>query len=209
MINKRKLENFEDFESHFKLKSKCTNIEQCAKMAYAGDASRPLTGIGKWNEKDEKENFIDSVCTTIAKGIRKLLEQPPHTQDKFDEWHRKLCGEIVKFKYKNEGAKEIKLTYGIAQKWLNMTLKNMLAADLSEDEMKNIKEFLHVPVDASMKSAAMGLMVYVPSEAWSKWNDYDEYLKFQNAVRDKIKNPDKYTCPIDWEAAVWNKIKGI
>jgi DNA polymerase-3 subunit alpha len=67
--------------------------------------------------------------------------------------------------------------YGQAQKWINMCLKYLSMLDHSLVE--NHYEYFHVPIDNYIVDTT-GIKLYV---AWSRLDDYNEYLKFQKSFR--------------------------
>lgn len=163
----------------------------------------------------------------------------------FREWHKKLCDELIAL-YKSEpdsdsklvrknGNKrtnvEASLTYGQAQKWVNMTLKylwmlgrlDMLNAEDSEIIKNHAKEF-DIPLDSYiLKYAAKakkksketssfeipentGLNSEVSFKSlggyeWSKINNYKDYQEYQKTLKDKIQQE----LPLLWELEHWHK----
>ncbi len=99
-----------------------------------------------------KKAFIQYEINLIMEEIKSI----PNTNDSFNNWHNNLCDYMLvdndNFKEKlkidtevkqlfkpNEGDKEKNcFKYGMAQKWLNMTIKNIL---LVEDMFKGITEY--------------------------------------------------------------------
>ena len=195
-------------------------IEHCAEIAYTDLTQSPLAGIGGMPEK-EKEDWRHDIERLISLCIKDLLICNLSQQSDFDEWHQKTCEEIRQVSDAHRvhervtWMKEMKVgfTYGLAQKWLNMTLKNMLVAETAEwfKRLNRIKHLLHVPVDQYVLQEAYQMLgirdggknkKFKP-DAWSKWNDYDSYIRFQDRVRKAIEDRDDYDCPIDWEFDAW------
>ena len=114
------------------------------------------------------------------------------------------------------------MTYGQAQKWLNMMLKYVLMT--AEDSA--LKNYLHIPVDSYImqavgsdnpklkhclklecvpkKDGTVGKYSESASKPWSKWT-YEEYIAFQNCIREAISASD-YTSPIEWENEAWIEV---
>ena len=216
------------------------SISICARKAYF-DLCRNLRGIGRVTvPPDVRNSFKDAVINGIESQINKLLElnlQSSKTvteingnklafadwrksprQDAFDEWHKKACEKICEISKCIEEHIEGKFTSGLAQKWLNMTLKNMLAADTVAgdwyEKLSKIRDLLHVPVDNYVRDAAHSMLgirgerggKFAANDAWSLW-DYGTYICFQDKVRRAIDYREDYKCPIDWEFDVWSTAK--
>jgi len=186
-------------------------IQNIAQGVYGNDLVQgPLTGMGK--VKDEtKEEYRKSVCEFISDSILNgLFKKKITSQKDYNSWHLMTCDRIIELTHKNTDIFEnlkYGFSYGLAQKWLNMTLKNMLAVGLWNNELEPVLEFLHVPVDNYILKAAKELGVTPKAiKAWSRWDSYDDiYMDFQNCTREKIKSSTDYTCPIEWEFGEWNK----
>ena len=189
-------------------------IEKCAEYAYR-DLQRNLRGIGKMNE-NEKEQYKAKVVVFIKDQIDKLLElklsKAGDQLKHFDAWHKETCSGICDISDSINKHLENKFSYGLAQKWLNMTLKNMLVAETAEwyKELDKIRKPLHVPVDNYIRDAAHDMLGirgttkgrFERNISWDKWNE-DIYKRFQEAVREAIECRGDYNCPIDWEFDAW------
>lgn len=118
--------------------------------------------------------------------------------EEFNSWHEKVCYLIIK-KYEEHG---IKLTYGQAQKWLNMTIKYLYMLQVySFDRVINC---LHIPVDKYiLEVVEKELGIKRPVDAWSRWDNYKEYEDYQKAIREELKKR-KYS-PLIWEFENWLK----
>ena len=162
--------------------SQSPTIKECAEKAYR-DLSRTMAynkplNPDKATEKEyeeEKNKYKESVNTLIEKRITKLLEEldKHSTENAFDCWHEKTCDDIIKMSEKSEIVKEKGFYYGQAQKWLNMTFKNMLIAGVKKVQLEKLEAFLHVPVDSFIISPAEKSGVKQPkgsNSAWSKWD---------------------------------------
>lgn len=198
-------------------------IEVCARTAYR-DVQRNLIGIGDDEVPQEKKQaWKEEIEKKITQCIEELFIQNISEQKEFDTWHKKTCEEICKISDKHNISKYLKngFTDGIAQKQLNMTIKNMFVMDMEKwnEDLNKIKKYLHIPVDSYILQAAsekLGIEIinkkgkYSPykgdvSKPWSKWN-YDDYIKFQEDVRKAIAYPIA-DCPMDWEFSAWNETK--
>lgn len=131
-------------------------------------------------------------------SITKLKSDSITSQDEFDAWHHSVSDKIKKL-YLDEG---VKLTYGQAQKWINMTIKYLYM--LEANSFDGVFEFLHIPLDNYVFDIARDLLgIARPKVAWSSWDNYDEqYLCYQNLIREKITTG----TPLRWEFRYWLKV---
>ena len=211
------------------LNDKFKIITICAQRAYL-DLSRTLTfkpefkdvkvnGKVVKNKSEERKAFKDEICKIIKDGVWDLIKSSPGD---YDIDHDSLCKQLKEASKKyckvNKNTKNDGITYGQAQKWLNMTIKYMWLLGIWESDFKNLIEVIHVPVDSYIieavweyKSVDLPLKEksnrkyhYTnPSEyvkAWSQWNEYD-YTNFQKSLREHLDVP-----PIEWEGPAWIEI---
>lgn len=172
------------------------SIEVASKRAYL-DMCRTLRfGV---LPIDTKDNIIsdlkESVNVIFKKEIPIINEGSITSQEKFDSWHCKVCENMKNLYYE----KGIKLTYGQAQKWINMTIKYLyLFGGYTFD---SVFEELHIPVDNYIfKAVKEKLGIDNPENPWSKLNE-TEYLKYQNAIREELREKGK--LPLRWEFENW------
>lgn len=125
--------------------------------------------------------------SSIKQSINKMIKSNITTQEQFDKLHQEACENLIK-KFEDQY-----FTIGQAQKWINMTFKYLHL--LEYKDIKNIYEFCHIPIDSYM----LNITNYQMSKPWSKLNDYDEYLQYQNWFRNKYKND----IPLDAEFRLW------
>ena len=188
----------------------------CAQRAYL-DMNRTLTFDP---DKEDHEDFRNSVCEEIISGIKtKLLSCD---KSAFDDNHLRLCNHIIEFvKDKNilipRAGNNESFYYGQAQKWLNMTVKYMLIMGFWSDELKPIEAAIHIPVDNFIMKAASDIGVMLPrtsetygkystsSKPWSKWSE-DNYTRFQNDLRETLKEVSPHELPIEWECHAWIEV---
>lgn len=162
----------------------------------------------------------------IFDSVKELLKREMKEKKDFDGWHETTCKILVEEKSKDiktDDGKElfqVAFQYGHAQKWVNMTLKNMLVMGLWP-EMEKIKEYMHIPVDSYIIDAAggkKGNLILTEEESgtkhlgvhakeyhikkWSNIQDYEKYHKYQEEIR-KVTKETGYNCPVDWEGAAW------
>lgn len=142
--------------------------------AYVDMASHTLTGIKDYNEKWD--------CRYRASRIIKESLYTLSDGTNFDDWHDTLCKELRDI-YSG------RLSYGQAQKWVNMTikyayvLKKLGAVDegifpyISE---KHVSEF-HPPIDSYILRG-----VIKDNTAWSNIDTVEEYKE----LKDRLKKED-------------------
>ena len=150
--------------------------------------------------ESKKEEFKRQCSIAILNGIQELLSSG--TID-YDCWHRNLCtgkelGAVPDglFKDNSQG-----LTIGQIQKWVNMSIKNMLIMSFWDNALAGYKGKIHVPIDDKIYNKAkeeVGVITVLPKE-WNKISNYDEYMRFQEELRNKLKT----TPPIVWEWETW------
>ncbi len=207
-------------------------ITKCAQRAYL-DLSRTLMFKDKYKEKEKdnkeekqskaakRKEFRDKMCEIIQENVLCLI-----SSDKYEEKHEKLCEKLKKKAeeycyYEVNNDKKNGITYGQAQKWLNMTIKYMWLLEMWDDEFKKVINKIHVPVDSYIIEAVWefeGVKLPIKDEnrekdyknpaehvkAWSQWNK-DEYTDFQDRLRAYL-SEEKTTSPIEWEGPAWIEI---
>lgn len=183
-------------------------IEAASNRAYR-DMCRTLDF--KDIDENDKKNFKEEV-KAILKNIIKNEDKNQNinnikNQDEFDTWHHGLCDNIIEKckkieKYKktdNDKKEKIQLTYGQAQKWVNMTIKYLYI--LNDHTFDNVFDFLHIPVDNYILDIAnKNFRIDKPKKPWSKW-DEEQYRNYQNEIKLKIK-----IAPLLWEFDNWLKV---
>ncbi|MEA5076066.1 MAG: hypothetical protein VB139_06945 [Coriobacteriia bacterium] len=137
---------------------------------------------------------------TLRDAIVRLAQGVELTTCAFDAWHRQAC-ESLKSVYAVRG---VAFTHGQAQKWVNMTLKYVfvaLALDIvgAPQQLRAFYACAHLPIDSIVleglrKQSFDGSL---PDVAWSRHDDYDAYLAFQRAIR------ERFGCGLDAELMLW------
>lgn len=176
--------NENDYTNYYKalIYGKMDDLLDAALRSAYGDLCRTIRGFSKHNEHD----YIYNTCMqVIYDDVTRLFKYKKVNQDMFDQWHKISCERLVEYSTKI-------LTYGQAQKWINMTLKNLSMLDHRLTE--STYEFYHVPIDNFVLKATK----YKLSCAWSKLNNYEEYLNFQKWFRNYYKG-----IPLDEEFGMW------
>ena len=177
-------------------------------------------GTEKNNGKAAANRAYRDMCRTIRfeKGVSQKLKNDCRTRvvklieteikkcnsidivEKYDEFHDSLCSRIIDC-YDNQTIAEI--TYGQAQKWVNMTMKYLCVLyDGQCDWLNKIYSFLHIPIDSIILDKAKKEF---PNEfpvnniPWSQLSR-EEYITIQNKLRAVIKD----VTLMDWEFTAWN-----
>ncbi len=148
------------------------------------DLCRTIRGFANHPDHDK----IFKTCKDIIYDeVTKLLKYQKMNQDSFDKWHESACKRLIL------SSTDV-LTYGQAQKWINMTLKNL--SMINHKVTEKTYEFYHVPIDNYILNATK----YKLPCAWSKLNSYDKYLEFQKWFRNNYDG-----IPLDVEFKMWLK----
>ena len=207
---------------------KQAGIQKCANRAYL-DLSRRIDFYYSTSELDNmskkgsskeskslakkyksaKKDLIKKICGTIlcpVEGCKCIDEE-------FELWHELKCKNIMKT-MNNSTFQDGKLilkdcnafTYGLAQKWINMTLKYLWLLDMLPDGLSEMS--LHVPIDSFIIQALYNKVDQISNDnkykgkAWSKFGDYKIYRDLQDEIKRVVEN----IPPIKWEESAWRKI---
>lgn len=105
---------------------------------------------------DDRRTFEFEVEKLLANMIPSLIEtviNEDENQELFDRKHKEICEAIINI-YSEVGGQ----SYGIAQRWLNLTLMHLVAisSDFEADYLpiKNARKYFHVPVEQYLLEAA-------------------------------------------------------
>ena len=197
--------------------SKDDILSKCANKAYM-DLCRTIKF--KKSDDSDRAKCRTEICNMLVKeyyALKNAVESADDKQTVFDNEHERICDKI------RNTYKISKLTYGQAQKWLNMMLKYIFL--IEGDSI--LKSYLHIPVDRYIMQAVgsdnpelkcclklkcipkdngtLGKYTESTSKVWSKWDDYKEYYDFQKAVRAAISEIG-FNSPIEWENAAWIEV---
>lgn len=186
--------------------------EAVVDRAYRDAASHVLSLKNKEKQSEAK----DDAKKTIIDSIEELQE----CKLNYNTWHEELCNKLVNMYSNYEYNKGYEFTYGIAQKWVNMTIKYFyivyfLCKACGYDNMdfqlkygqminKYIPDF-HVPIDGYIiKVAKNDFGIGGGFDRWSKIDNYNDYIEFQRNIKkqDRFCNNSNYS-PIDWESTAW------
>lgn len=139
-----------------------------------------------------------------TKVLRQAVESLKIDSSDFRKWHEKSCDALIAC-YGGQ------LSYGQAQKWLNMLLKYLYVYDVKGYEALFTEERIRtmdLPVDTTVIKKLRKYGVNPPAIGWSKW-DKGTYCAYQTSARDAlwsaadIENPDE-RIPFYWELIHWS-----
>lgn len=162
------------------------SISTSIKSAYR-DVCRTITGFSKHKNHN---NIFNNATQLLYNEIALLLSENITNQEDFDKWHKNCCDELIKV------FEDQSFYYGQAQKWINMSLKNL--SMIEHRLVKKQYEFFHIPID----NYIINITGIETSVAWSRISDYDEYIDYQNKFRNKYNG-----IPLDNEFELWLKVK--
>ena len=148
------------------------------------DLMRTIRGFSRNPEHDA---IIKNARETLYDAITTILSAEINTQTDFDSLHKAACHNLI-LSFKGQP-----FTIGQAQKWINMTFKNLHLLDYPGVE--KVYEYCHVPID----NYILNITNYTMEKAWSKLNNYCEYIEYQNWFRNKYPND----IPLDKEFYLW------
>ena len=119
-------------------------LVKCAEKAYL-DLCRTI----KFNtdNRGTRKSAKRKICEMLVHEydvLENAVKGSDERQSAFDREHQRICEEII-----NTYSEISELTYGQAQKWLNMMLKYVLMT--AEDSA--LKNYLHIPVDSYIMQA--------------------------------------------------------
>ncbi|MEO7045479.1 MAG: hypothetical protein ABI091_09265 [Ferruginibacter sp.] len=152
------------------------------------DFSRTLK-IKDENRANLKQNAEKFILIQLTKATQTEFSN----QTEFDNFHKISCKKL------RESWNE--LSFGQAQKWINMTLKYWLL--LGNKRIKGIEKnakYFHIPIDSYVQK---GMFPKIPLKPWSKINDFKEYMNYQLQHR-KIESGN---CPMIDEFIFFNNYK--
>lgn len=181
------------------LMAEVKNFEGAARKAYADMARRTL----RIKENSKERIALKKSATEI---LRQAVEDLKNDSSDFPKWHEKSCNALIAC-YGGQ------LSYGQAQKWLNMLLKYLYVYDVNGYEtLFSSREgiaALDMPVDSKVIEALhRKYNVKRPTAGWSVW-DRNTYRAYQAAARSAlhnapdIENPDE-RIPFYWELIHWS-----
>jgi hypothetical protein len=102
-------------------------------------------------------------------------------------------------KYQMLFKEDTTFTVGLAQKWVNMTLKYLWILGVLDDEYD---ENLDVPIDSYILVEVAKLGIDIKNIKWSSWNSLSEYKEIQTTLK-KVVLEEQGCTSIRWENEKW------
>ncbi len=221
---KEKKGKFDEFNSYEEYVAyKCAYrayLDVCRTIKYSVTTTEIEKDKKKYNGYiDLKKAFIDYEINLILTQLNDI----PNTKEDFDTWHKSCCNEMLidnnnfkqklntnadielLFKANKNGKDENSFKYGMAQKFLNMTIKNLLLAEdmfsgcIGYEVLCHKRELFHVPVDKNILNAAK---IKGYPNSWSSW-DETTYVNFIKALRIQLTELNPKKSMLDWEHSAW------
>ncbi len=202
------------FQTYFGVEG--DELELFISRAYR-DMSRTLHGIGKLNKKLKNEVFtkakelVKQSFTTLRN--KTTPDEVQKLRGEFDDWHSESCTTLKKhYDEKLDSLSQTRLTFGQAQKWLNMTLKYCWVC--GGGELKWLDPWFaaaHIPIDRIVLDAIKGEKVKAtpPSVVWSKWDDKIEYKNLQKDLRNYADAYGRGKSPLELEFEWWPRYRSL
>ena len=184
------VKHLEDFWIRLYLGAKKDLISAVIDRAYL-DFNRTQHGFLKVKTSENYAKLKEGMVGLIAQ----LLESQFESQEEFDEWHECKCNYIIDSYDEHTG---FKVSFGQAQKWINMSLKYLYA--LGESRVPNIStnfNYFHIPIDNIIQERLKSLGVKRINGSWSRLKTYEEYFTYQRTVRDRF--PGRVLMDIEFE----------
>ena len=182
------------------LMAEVKNFEGAAHKAYTDMARRTL----RIKENSKERKVLKEQATKI---LQQAVEDLKNDSSDFPKWHEKSCNALIAC-YGGQ------ISYGQAQKWLNMLLKYLYVYDVKGYEtLFSSREgiaALDMPVDSKVIEALhRKYNVKRPTAGWSVW-DRNTYRAYQAAARSAlqknasdIENSDEQIS-FYWELIHWS-----
>ena len=124
---------------------------------------------------DNRATLKQSAEDFILERLSLLTENEFFSQKSFDDFHEESCVKLI------ETWDE--LTFGQAQKWINMTLKYwLLFGDKRIGGIEKNAKYFHIPIDSYVQKE---MFKEKNPDPWSKFADYQTYFNYQERHRKK------------------------
>ncbi|MHB0988051.1 MAG: hypothetical protein ACYC3P_05205 [Bellilinea sp.] len=169
-------------------------LKVCINRAYR-DFNRTMHGFGKFEKAGQLYDAAVILLKESLDSLKSLASINSMTAEIFDNWHKTTCEKIISL-FDEKG---FHLFVGQAQKWVNMTLKYIFTIGEQRIEGFNFSyPFCHVPLDNVLLEQLERYDFPALNCAWSRLDNYDEYLQRQNWFRQKFT-----LAPMDVEFMLW------
>ena len=134
-------------------------------------------------------------------------------QADFDKWHDESCREYLAYMNNQTFPKKFDMTYGRAQKVLNMTFKYLYCTERYKANIQSIEGFLHMTLDGYTLRWYKDEIVEQTKELkkrdvseWSKMNEVGkhQYIDIQKQIREFLGKNSTYNYTINTKIIVDN-----
>lgn len=216
-----------DFDDAYNKCSAFAYRDMCRTIRFAEELQEEKkTKIEQKEIQEKKDSLKDKVTEKIKFKVNEWLSEDGIDKSDFDEEHASLCREIMceykdKVYQKNNQDECNCLSFGQAQKWVNMTLKNLYVYDDSNDKkmgMEKLLPLMHIPIDNYILEIASGerkcwidgnkninYNVKKPKTSWSRWSE-KQYREYREQINGMLKHDFSDGHPIVWELWHWSTI---
>lgn len=185
--------DYENYLVYVYFGSKPDLLTACINRAYR-DFNRTLHGFGNFKNASE----IHSEAVSLLKDSLASLKSTCSSQisaEVFDNWHKITCERLISL-FESHGHH---LFVGQAQKWVNMTMKYIFTVGEQRiSGFASVYSFCHVPFDNILLKQLEDYDFPALNGAWSRLDNYDEYLGRQKWIRQKFS-----LAPMDVEFQLW------
>ena len=124
---------------------------------------------------DNRANLKENAEKFILTQLTKATQTEFNSQKEFDDFHKLSCEKLIDT--------WTELTFGQAQKWINMTLKYwLLLGDKRINGIEKNAKYFHIPIDSYVQK---GMFDEKHPNAWSKIDNYETYINYQTQHRNK------------------------
>jgi hypothetical protein len=158
------------------------------------DFNRTMHGLGIVQTNESYNTLRHFVSNIVSETLNVTFDQLT-----FDSWHLKKCDELKAefIRVLNYG-----ITYGQAQKWINMTLKYMFAIgpNIINGIDRNYSLF-HIPLDNIIQDKLLVHNIDRIPTRWSRIDNYQIYFQYQIRVRSLFPGQ----IPLDVEFRLFNE----
>ena len=183
----------------YKAFEKCSDrayLDMCRTIRFT-QSSSSLKGKELENYNKKKSEYKKGVKEKLFKLILSISKNT-----KLEQFYNEAFDIIISASENRTDLFDKPLTYGQAQKWVNMTIKNMLVMGLWEFP-ENIENQLHIPIDSYiMDEAKTELNIQKMGSSWSKISNINEYFDYQTKIQEAV---EATYPPLVWEHYAWIK----
>lgn len=185
-------EQYEEYLIQVSFGSGHDYLVNCVKSAYR-DVCRTLRGL---KDIPKREELTEKAKSEVISSFRQVAQNSSiNNQESFDSWHNTVCQTLLQI-YSDAS---FTTHYGQAQKWINMTFKNIFTCGQERvPGFTHLYQYCHVPIDNYVLNELKRRKMKIPSERWSQW-DYDTYMGVQEAIRNLFGNQ----IPLNVEFRLW------